>query len=132
MAGKHPRLTPVQVEALEVLARDIAVLNNQGQYQGFEDENLVKPVILRKPILKALADKGLAQFEDQDGTLLYRITDEGQKALEPNSLWIRPPQPPGRTPKATIELKPRRAISDRRGVRVHIVKHPAGGEDRAY
>lgn len=122
--SNHPRLSPVQLEALTLLLRGHVQLTNQGQYALVENGEANEDLTIRKPVLRALADKGLVEFKERRGQLTYEITDAGREAAQPESLWQRPRQPPGRTPKARPEPSNRPKGSGGKGSLVHFVMHP--------
>lgn len=122
--SNHPRLSPVQLEALTLLLRGHVQLTNQGRYALVENGETNEELTLRKPVLRALADKGLVEFKDRRGQLVYEITEAGREAARPESPWQRPLQPPGRTPRVRPEPSNRPKGAATKGSLVHFVMHP--------
>jgi hypothetical protein len=132
--ANHPRFSAIQLEAVILLTRGDLQLTNRGQYALIENGEVNEELTVRKPVLKALADKGLAEFKEVRNRLVYRITAAGREAAKPDSLWRRPVQPPGRAPKPAKtlpDLKPKPSGAARKGVVVCFVKHPLA-EGKAF
>lgn len=122
--ANHPRFSEAQLETILLLTRGDMVLTNKGKYVLEEDGVLNEDLSARKPVLKFLATKGLAEFGERKQTLFYRITAAGIEAASPESPWRRPMGAPGRIPRAkpTLKEKPRGGES-RKGSLVFFVKH---------
>ncbi|MGV1754874.1 hypothetical protein [Agrobacterium sp. CG674] len=133
----HPRFSLGQLRAIGLLDRGDLVLTNDGQYALRENGDIDPEQSVRKPILRALADKGMVEYHDEDGSLFWRITPVGKAAADPSSPWQRPMAPPGRQPKPKpvypeAERVARSENSDvRSGALLYFVHHPFV-EGKAY
>lgn len=122
-APNPKRLSGIQLSALNLMKRGDLELTGRGQYALVEDGDIHEDLTVRKPVLKALAEKGLVEFKELKDRLIYRITKEGRVATDPDSVWQRPLLAPGRQPKERPKLVPK-PKSGRKGYVIYTVRHP--------